>query len=144
MAAQRMALEGGEIVRGGCGSYAGPAIAYDHDIALAVDWQIEHSGCGCLVMDGFDARKFTGERHDGFGRGGAVAIDAHEAAERSMMCNRIVGDRADHRCCALSELKIERVLKPHDLERAVGVGLVAHAMIRDEADDRAEVVYASE
>ena len=95
-------------------------------------------------MDGFDARKPAGKPHHGFGGSVAVAIDAHEAAERSMMRHEIVGDRADHRCCALSELKIERVLKPHDLERAVGVGLVAHAMIRDEADDRAEVVYASE
>src|SRR5499433_3831704 len=144
MGAQRMAVEGRQVVRGGCRSYAGSAIAYDDDVAFAVDWQIEHSSGGCLVMNGFDARKPVGKSDHGFGGGVAVAIDAHEAAERSMMRHKIVGDRADHRCCVLSELKIERVLKPHDLERAVGVGLVAHPMVRDEADDRAEVVYASE
>src|SRR6266540_1471578 len=140
MGAQCMAAEGRQVVRGRCRSYAGSAIAYDHDVAFAVDWQIEHSGGGRLVMDGFDARKLLGEPHHCFGCSVAAAIDAHEAAERPMMRYEIVGDRTDHRCCALSELKIERVLKPHDLERAVGVGLVAHSMIRDETDDRAELV----
>src|SRR5262249_62362181 len=114
------------------------------EVGFAVDWQIEHSSSGCLVIDGFDARKPAGKSHHGFGGSVAVAIDANEAAERSMMRDKIVGDRADHRCCVLSELKIEQVLKPRDLERAVGVGLVAHAMIRDEADDAAEAVHASE
>src|SRR5215475_11618631 len=140
MGAQRMAVEGRQVVRGGRRAYAGSAIAYDDDVGFAVDWQIEHSSSGCLVIGGFDARKAAGKPYHGFGGSVAVAIDAHEAAERSMMRHEIVGDRADHRCCALSELKIERVLKPHDLERAVGVGLVAHAMIRDEADDRAELM----
>src|SRR5712691_5384926 len=97
MGAQRMANEGRQVVRGGCRSYAGLAIAYDYNVALAVDWQIEHPGSGCLVMDGFDARKLAGEPHHGFGCSVAVAIDAHEAADRSMMRNKIVGDRADHR-----------------------------------------------
>src|SRR5262249_44153777 len=91
-----------------------------------------------------DARKLPGEPDHCFGCSVAAAIDAHEAAERPMMRYEIVGDRTDHRCCALSELKIERVLKPHDLERAVGVALVAHSMIRDETDDRAELVSAPE
>jgi hypothetical protein len=56
------------------------------------------------------------------------------------MRNKIFDDRAGHRCCAPSEAEIERVLKPHDLERAVGIGLVAHAMVRNEADDRTELV----
>src|SRR5262245_40812984 len=114
-------------------------IAYDHDVTFAVDWQIEHSGGGCLVMGGFDARKLPDEPDHCFGCSATAAIDAHEAAERSVMRYEIIGDRTDHRCCALSGLKIERVLKPHDLERALGVGLVAHSMIRDETDDRAEL-----
>src|SRR5215472_7167086 len=101
MGAQRMAVEGRQVVRGGCRSYAGSAIAYDDDVGFAVDWQIEHSSSGCLVMDGFDARKPAGKPHHGFGGSVAVAIDAHEAAERSMMRHKIVGDRANHCCCVL-------------------------------------------
>src|SRR6516162_4913860 len=126
-------------MRGGCCSYAGSAIAYDYDIAFAVDWQVEHSGGGYLVMGGFDARKPTGESYHCFGSSVAVAINAHEAAERSVMRHEIVGDRADHGGRTPSELEIERVLKPHDFGRAVGIGLVAHAMIRDETNDRAEL-----
>src|SRR5262245_25158735 len=140
MGAQCMAAEDRQVMRGGCRSYAGFAIAYDHDVAFAVEWQIEHSGGSCLVVDGFDAGKLSSEPDHCFGCSVAVAIDAHKAAERPMMRYEIVSDRTDHRCCALSELKIERVLKPYDLERAVGIGLVAHAMIRDETDDRAELV----
>src|SRR5262245_6180387 len=107
MGAQRMAIEGRQVMRGGGRSYAGSAIAYDDDVAFAVDWQIEHSSSGCLVIDGFDARKPAGKPHHGFGGSVAVAIDAHEAAERSMMRHEIVGDRADHRCCGRYELKSE-------------------------------------
>src|SRR5262245_9831140 len=52
--AQGMAAEGREVVRGGGRSDAGLAIADDHDVALAVDGQIEQAGGGYLVMDGFD------------------------------------------------------------------------------------------
>src|SRR5262245_27738237 len=136
MGAQWMAAEGCQVVRGGCRSDAGRAIAYDHDIAFAVDRQIEQSDSGCLVVNGFDAGKLAREPDDGFGCGVAAAVDANEAAERPVMRHEIVGDRTDHRCCGRSELEIERVLEPYDPGRAVGVGLVAHSMIRDETEDR--------
>src|SRR5258708_7828172 len=140
MGAQRTAAESRQIVRGGNRSDAGSAIVYDHNLAFAVDRQIEHAGGGCPVIDGFGARNLTGEPHHGLRCSAAVAIDAHKAAERPMMRHEIVGDRAGHRCCAPSELEIERVVKPNELERAVGVGLVAHAMVGNEADDRTELV----
>src|SRR5262249_37847313 len=124
--------------------YAGSAIAYDDDVAFAVDWQIEHSSGGFLVMNGFDAREPVGKPDHGFGGGVAGGIKAPQAAQRTLGGFKKSGGSAGHPGCVLSELKIERVLKPHDLERAVGVGLVAHPMVRDEADDRAELMYASE
>src|SRR5260370_29119056 len=56
MGAQRTAAESRQIVRGGYRSDAGSAIAYDHNLAFAVDRQIEHAGGSCLVIGGFDAR----------------------------------------------------------------------------------------
>src|SRR5260370_21830060 len=139
MGAQRMAAESRQIVRGGYRSDAGSAIAYDHNLAFAVDRQIEHAGGGCPVIDGLGARNLT-EPHHGLRGSAAVAIDAHKAAERPMMRHEIVGDRAGHRFCAPSELEIERVVKPNELERAVGDGLFAHAMVGNGADDRTELV----
>src|SRR5258708_9509895 len=110
MGAQRTAAESRQLVRGGCRSDAGSAIAYDHNVAFAVDRQIEHAGGGCPVIDGFGARNLTGEPHHGLRCSAAVAIDAHKAAERPMMRHEIVGDRAGHRCCAPCELEIERDL----------------------------------
>ena len=45
-------------MRGGRRSYACSVIAYDHDVAFAVDRQIEQAEGGCLVMDGFYAGYF--------------------------------------------------------------------------------------
>src|SRR3984893_9513202 len=86
---------------------------------------------GSLLMAGFVAGGLGDEPHHGFGCGGGIAIDPHEAAKRSVMRDKIVGDGADDLGCALSELQIKRVLEPHHLGRAVGVGFVAHAMICD-------------
>src|SRR5258708_24226246 len=117
-----MAAESRQIVRGGYRSDAGSAIAYDHNLAFAVDRQIEHAGGGCPVIDGLGARNLT-DPHHGLRCSAAVAIDAHKAADRPIMRHEIVGDRAGQPSCAPSELEIAPVLKTTHLDRAPGVPL---------------------
>src|SRR5262245_41486724 len=93
---QRMAVDSGKVVRRGRCSNAGLGIADDHKVAFTIDRQIEPTSGSGLAINGFDTREPTGELHHGFGCCATVTRDAHKAAERTMMRDEIVGNRADH------------------------------------------------
>ncbi len=65
-------------------------------------------------------------------------MHAHEASERAVMLHEGIGDRTDHLCGAGNKPRIQKVAEIDDLGRAVGSGHIAHAMVGDDAEARAE------
>src|SRR5262249_17733156 len=97
MGSQRMAVQRGKVVRGGCRSDARLGITDHHDVALTIDRQIECASGSGLVVNGCDTGERTCELDHGFGCSATVTIDPHKAAERTMMCDEIIRNRADDR-----------------------------------------------
>ncbi len=66
-----------------------------------------------------------------------VTVDAHKAAQGAVVPDKGIGDRADHLRVALAEARIENVLQVDHVRLARGIGLVIHAVVRRQRDDRA-------
>ena len=54
------------------------------------------------------------------------------------MAHERIGDRADHPHRAVAEAPVQLLLQEHHVGRSVGAGLVVHAVVRHDANHRAE------
>ena len=61
-------------------------------------------------------------------------VDAHERAERPVVAHERIGDRADDAHRAVAEARVQLLLQEDHVGRAVGLRLVVHAVIGDDAD----------
>src|SRR3989454_12133288 len=114
-----MAAEAGEVVVLLRRADAGVGLADDHDVALAVERELEPPRGRRSVAHGLDSRDLFGDLHHVGGVQAPVAVNADEAAERAVVSDEPIGDRADDRAGALAEPRIEDVLEPDDVRGAV-------------------------
>src|SRR5260221_10302687 len=116
--AQAMAFQAGEVMVLRRSANADVGRGNHYHVGLAVRGQLMHLAGGALVEYRFQAvEPLDGVDHLR-GRRLAGAPDAHETAERAVVRDESVGDRADHARVALAEFRVEDVLQPDDVRLA--------------------------
>ena len=144
MSAQPMTLEAGKIMIDRPGTDHSYLVGQHGDIAFTVQRLLQFPAYGFGRHDFFDARGPLNGLDNPIGLKAFIAINANEPAERAVMADEGIGDRANHAARPLTHGVIKDVLQPDDVGVAILSRLVCHAVISDQRDNGAQFLQAPE
>jgi hypothetical protein len=127
MCSQAVPLQAVKIVLTCCPADADIRFGHHHHIVLPIWRHIKQAASGLFVQCQLNTFQSDDPADDGLGADLARTPHPHKPTQRAMVHDKFVLDEANVRYFPKTELGIEHILQPDNIERTLSITFVVHA-----------------